>query len=285
MNGKMKELAQQWKELGAKAKNREFITDEELLTAYRDTYCLGKVCQKQSLIPKAVYGVMMGLDQFTYYATCWDDDYLREIYTGVCELHYGLKQLFFNGEYQTDYFVGQLPQEGEPYRMDLTTISLAEFTDFLEKGTGADYSHLELVDEGEEPQEALWLPQTVARWEGLTCTVLNKKELPQQELMEVLKETYQQLRELCNQPLVPKEVSRLFLEMESFLYFAFLMEEKEVETDFYQYATMYKVVEALKDGFFAGEYPCNFPKLQWLDGEQNTMEFDLESQRLTEHNG
>lgn len=301
MTKKMKTLLQQWSGMTAKVKNREWIPNEELLAVYQETYCVAKECQKQKFVLKEVYQMMMRLDEFTFYANLWDDDYLVDIRWGVCELNYALKQLFFDGAYQSEFFLGATPQEVKPYTLNLATVSLQDFSAFLEKGTGEDYNQLELVWEVDEKtaeeeygakvmahlkgepirktsqQE---LSDIVDFWEHLTYTVLDKKEIPQRHLLGAIKESYRILGEFCKHSAVPKEVTKLFLEMESFLYFAYLMEEKELETDYYQFRMVNAMVTALKDGFFNGEYPADFPNLQLVDDDKNMILFDLEKDCL-----
>ena len=68
--------------------------------------------------------------------------------------------------------------------------------------------------------------------------------------------------------------------MEDFLYFAFIMEEKEVKCDYYCFQKVHSIVKALESGFLCGDYGCDFPKLQ-IAGDNNThCIFDLETDFL-----
>ena len=119
-------------------------------------------------------------------------------------------------------------------------------------------------------------------WKSMTSVVLKVKEINFTALQGLLKETYALLCEFQKEALVPKMLCALFLEMESFLYFAFLMEDKEVDTDYYAYRQVDAVVRALKDGFFNGEYPVAYPALQLVDDTQKVRVFHFEKDMLND---
>ena len=76
------------------------------------------------------------------------------------------------------------------------------------------------------------LIQLTTQWSRMTGLVLELRKIPSAELQRLLKETYRVLRFYCKDNLVPKEISKILLEMDEFLYFASLFEKKEVEIDF-----------------------------------------------------
>ena len=110
------------------------------------------------------------------------------------------------------------------------------------------------------------------RWSRLSGVVLELKKIPEKQLQQLLKDSYEALYAYHQAELVPKAVASLMLEMGDFLYFASLMEEKEVTVDFYYYQAVDAVIQALKTGFFRGEYPCRFPLLQLRSGEVLDLE-------------
>ncbi|MBE6789262.1 MAG: hypothetical protein E7539_06335 [Ruminococcaceae bacterium] len=124
------------------------------------------------------------------------------------------------------------------------------------------------------------LKRLADKWEQMTHTVLALKEIHIPKLQGLLKETYSALVAFHNDELVPKEISKVFLEMEDFLYFAFLMEEKEVNTDYYCYRKVHAVVKALEKSFFCGDYGCDFPKLKIADDNKTPFIFDFETNLL-----
>ena len=73
----------------------------------------------------------------------------------------------------------------------------------------------------------------VDEWCEMTNIVLDLKELSFSKIQNLLKETYEILTEYHKEKLIPKEISKLLLEVDSFLYFTSLMEENEKGIDFY----------------------------------------------------
>lgn len=121
------------------------------------------------------------------------------------------------------------------------------------------------------------LEQLTSTWEAMTSAVLKLEKLSLPEMQVLLSETYQALRKFYQDKLVPKEISRILLGMEDFLYFAALMEEKEVGIDFYNYQCMSSIVAALKKGFFNADYGCDFPELKVLDKNNNEYLLNFET--------
>lgn len=104
-------------------------------------------------------------------------------------------------------------------------------------------------------------------WSKLGSDVLELKRISPTEIQNLLKETYRTLTALHKKPLVPKVTSRIFIEMDSFLYFASMIEENEDKMNFYHYKKIHSIVTALKEGFFSGEYECKFPFLRIFDDD------------------
>ena len=121
------------------------------------------------------------------------------------------------------------------------------------------------------------LIQLTTQWSRMTGLVLELRKIPSAELQRLLKETYRVLRFYCEDNLVPKEISKILLEMDEFLYFASLFEKKEVEIDFYFYQVMHMIVEILKEGFFKGKYECEYPILKTSDLSNNSLVLDFEN--------
>ena len=121
------------------------------------------------------------------------------------------------------------------------------------------------------------LEQLTSTWEAMTSAVLKLEKLSLPEMQVLLSETYQALRKFYQDKLVPKEISRILLGMEDFLYFAALMEEKEVGIDFYNYQYISSIVAALKKGFFNADYGCDFPELKVLDKNNNEYLLNFET--------
>ena len=121
------------------------------------------------------------------------------------------------------------------------------------------------------------LIQLTTQWSRMTGLVLEMRKNPSAGLQRLLKETYRVLRFYCEDNLVPKEISKILLEMDEFLYFASLFEKKEVEIDFYFYQVMDMIVETLKEGFFKGKYECEYPILKMSELSNNSLVLDFEN--------
>ena len=124
------------------------------------------------------------------------------------------------------------------------------------------------------------LKQLANQWEEMTHTVLALEQIPVENLQNLLKETYETLVVFHKDELVPKEISKLFLEMEDFLYFSSLMEEKEVESDYYCYRKVNAVIKTLEAGFLSGDFGCDFPKLRIIDDDKTPFIFDFTTNLL-----
>ena len=114
-------------------------------------------------------------------------------------------------------------------------------------------------------------------WEGMTHTVLDLKKFSLLDMQNLLKDTYKTLITFHKDELVPKEISKLLLEMDNFLYFTSLMENKEVGIDFYNYQYICSIVAALKKGFFESDYSCDYPNLKIKNTNEDEYLIDFET--------
>ena len=119
----------------------------------------------------------------------------------------------------------------------------------------------------------------ILTWQAMTNIVLDLRKISSPDMHNLLRETYFILNFYRSSALIPKEVSKLLLEMDDFLYFASLMENKEVGIDFYNYKYIYLIITALKKGFYESEYGCDFPKLKIIDVHKNEIIIDFGSIR------
>ena len=124
------------------------------------------------------------------------------------------------------------------------------------------------------------LEKIAEHWERMTMYVLNLKELPLRELQLLLYDTYRALTQFHKQSLIPKEITKIFLNIEAYLYFASLMEEKEVTAGYYCHRQVYVIAKALQEGFFNAEYAYAFPQLQIFDDFHNAHIINLEKNFL-----
>lgn len=123
------------------------------------------------------------------------------------------------------------------------------------------------------------LQQIADKWTQMTHTVLNLKQIPAEKLQSLLKDTYVVFAVFCKDETVPVGIIRIFLEMEDFLYFAFLMDKKEFNGDYILYRRVNAVIKALETGFFCGDYGFGFPRLRIIE-DTTELVFDFENDLL-----
>lgn len=111
--------------------------------------------------------------------------------------------------------------------------------------------------------------------------VLDLKPLPYSEIQNLLKNTYSILTRYRKNALVPKQISKILLAMDEFIYFASLMEEKELSEGYYCSRQIRVIFASLKDGFFKGKYPIEFPNLQILNDFKNSYVINLNENFLS----
>lgn len=145
MKIEFEKLSVQWHELAAKAKKAEYISYDELLEIFRATHLLFKSLEKTESVPRKACQIIMLLDEFTYYATMADENYLGDIHSGLYYLNYALKSEFFNEEYQSEFFMGATPTDVKKYVLDIDNISLDDFIRFLKDETEEDYNEVVLA--------------------------------------------------------------------------------------------------------------------------------------------
>ena len=120
-------------------------------------------------------------------------------------------------------------------------------------------------------------------WDDMTHRVLNLEELPLCEIQDLLKDTYSALTFFHKDDLVPKEISRVLLRLDEFLYFTSMMEENERGFGYYHWQEIFLIVEALKKGFFNAKYDYAYPKLNVCDPLDQEVLLDLEENRLEDY--
>ncbi|MBO5745662.1 MAG: hypothetical protein J6S13_01045 [Clostridia bacterium] len=118
------------------------------------------------------------------------------------------------------------------------------------------------------------------KWDEQTTKVLDLEELSLEELQQLLKDTYKVLNFFKGDEKVPKELSKLLLNLEEYLYYASVMEENEKGKGFYCWEEMLYIVKALEEGFIDGEYKCAYPELLVTDIVDNQYIINLETERI-----
>ncbi|MGN0538358.1 MAG: hypothetical protein ACI4KI_00710 [Candidatus Fimenecus sp.] len=117
----------------------------------------------------------------------------------------------------------------------------------------------------------------INKWQDMTNAVLDLKMFSLEDMQSLLKKTYLVLTTYHKESLVPKEISKLLLEMDGLLYFITIMDSEDLCIDLYLYQYISYIINALKSGFFKGEYECPFPKLRIFDAKNNELIIDFDT--------
>ena len=91
-------------------------------------------------------------------------------------------------------------------------------------------------------------------WKSITDDVIEFKEVDLSKLQKLFSETYSVLGEFRNNSLVPKEISRLLLEMKEFSWWVSDLEETPLHRI---YQTLVSLVADLTQFFLTNDYKTN----------------------------
>ena len=145
MNGiDFEKLNNDWAALAHKARRTEEISYAELLEAFRATHIAFKSLAGEDKICREAFRAVMLMDEFIYYATIADRNYMGSICSSLYYLNHALKEEFFKGDYRSEFFLGPDPKEKEVYFLDIENIDVESFGRFLEGKLGGDFNDLEL---------------------------------------------------------------------------------------------------------------------------------------------
>lgn len=117
-------------------------------------------------------------------------------------------------------------------------------------------------------------------WKEMTHKALVIKDIPLSDIENLLKETYMILTTYHKDTLIPKELTKLLLEIRDFNEISSAIEFAEKPSGYYHSLDVCVIVDALKTGFLEGEYECEFPKLKIYDLNKNGHIIDLRDKFL-----
>jgi hypothetical protein len=121
------------------------------------------------------------------------------------------------------------------------------------------------------------IKQITKEWNQLIHRALDSNRIPSLEIRGLFRRTYEVLYYFHKDELIPKIVSEMILEMDRFLYFVTLIADKEFDDDLSLYQAADAIANALKNGFFDGNYECEYPFLKVIDAEGKNCVLDLEN--------
>ncbi len=101
-------------------------------------------------------------------------------------------------------------------------------------------------------------------WKKKTYDVMSLKESLIPELEELLLDTYNVLYNYHTEKSVPKELALVLLNLEEYMHFLAMLgsNEEALTKSHCMYQALYCIIDAMKKGFFQGEYENVFPKCQ-----------------------
>lgn len=117
-------------------------------------------------------------------------------------------------------------------------------------------------------------------WEDMTGTVIELKELSVSDIEGLIADTYEVLTEFHKESLLPKEITKLLLEIKDFHEISSAIEFAEKPKRYYHSMDILLITNAIINGFLKGEYECEFPKLQIKDINDNMHLIDLKTNFL-----
>ena len=106
--------------------------------------------------------------------------------------------------------------------------------------------------------------KTADLWEQYTWDTLNLDEVSYEEMEELLLKTYEIMYHYRYERVVSKEVCRMLLDIEDFIYFLSVIEENEksVMGNSRMYQTLFTVIKDLERCFVTGDFACVYPVLR-----------------------
>lgn len=131
MNLKFENLSENWKTLAHKAKNEQSLSQEELFEVFKETHKAFSAISPLETVPREAFQVVMLMDEFTYFASIANENYLGEYTSGFYYLNYALKDLFFKSNYQSEFFFGETPRKIRRVLENFENLTLNEFILFL----------------------------------------------------------------------------------------------------------------------------------------------------------
>ena len=99
--------------------------------------------------------------------------------------------------------------------------------------------------------------KTSEGFEALTASLLDTKKQKAAEIAPLLVDAARAVMAYKNEELIPKELCRLLLGLDEYLYFASFVEQGEL-LDFYCYQAVSNIASAIKKGLFEGDFECIF---------------------------
>ena len=125
--------------------------------------------------------------------------------------------------------------------------------------------------------------ELAAGWEQATYNIFHDRTVKLQEIEENLRNTYRICTEYHNKEMVPKEMIRLFKEINRFLEYlkvVYDIDELSTPSDSAVYNAIGFVIDEIEEGFYNGKYECKFPYIEVYDSNVNTHLLDVEGDFL-----
>ena len=108
------------------------------------------------------------------------------------------------------------------------------------------------------------IKKTAGLWEQYTWDTLDLCEVSYEEMEELLLKTYEIMFSYRFERVVAKEVCRMLLNIEDFIYFLSVMEanEKSAMGNTRMYQLLFTIIKDMEKGFLSGDFACAYPVLK-----------------------
>ncbi|MBR5280869.1 MAG: hypothetical protein IKU26_07890 [Clostridia bacterium] len=250
-------LTHEWIGILEKGWHDEPIEVSEIQILLRKTSELLKIFSQEELVPRTVGGLIDILRDFENDINSLQNHPLHTLAIQIADIRVTLSEAYYTCNF------------------DKTSAAINTLIDNL--GNTKHMSHILQETIKDTRLNIDVIDKTTRKWSDIIHIVLSAKKVSVSEIQDLLKETYLILTTYQKDICTPKEIARLLLEIDAFLYFLSLMESNESGINFDQYQFIASVVDALKEGFFDSEYLYMFPKLQILiNGEiEHVINFEM----------
>lgn len=121
--------------------------------------------------------------------------------------------------------------------------------------------------------------EVAIEWEQLVKKMLCEKVFETEDTEPLLKDTYRICAMYCDKEMVPREMLKLFDNINNFLdglLVAYGIDEVSSPSDCAVYNAIGFIIDALKEGFYGGKYEHSYPNIQVDDSNGKSHLVNLE---------
>lgn len=123
----------------------------------------------------------------------------------------------------------------------------------------------------------------VLAWEDAAKTMMTKREFTVKQIEYLLRETYRVCYEHKNKDTVPKELCKIFTEIERFTFYGasvYYLDEFTTSSDTAEFDAIAYTLDEIEYGFYEGKYECAFPYINVESSNRKSYTLNLEEDFL-----